>query len=187
MLIKYNIGYLLMFIKIIKYSLLTCHFHIREDSPLLILNYFLSDDQVLAYFGRTWTSPFFLALINREVELREQLYKTSSAGNWLFYGIDDSLLDLIVPLRDLAEIPLPFDKFAWFFGRNQSSTAEGRFTLFTGSDDLSKVGKINLWKGMNRTDAYDGVCGEVGGTTGEVLPPMKNPTTVSVFSADVCR
>jgi len=143
---------------------------------------------VLSYFGRVWTSQFFLALINKEVELREKLYKTAKAGQWLFDGIDDSLLDLIVPLRELLDLPLPFDKFAWFYGRNHSISVEGAFTIFTGTDDLSKLGMLSLWNGKNSTDAYLGACGKIKGTTGEILPPIKSPPpSLSVFSADICR
>lgn len=126
--------------------------------------------------------------MNRELELRGNLTITESAGNWLFYGVNDTLFDLIVPLKDVADLPLPFDKFAWFYGRNHSATAEGVLTMNTGVGNLDDLGSLVLWKGSNRTSAYEGHCAEIGGTTGELLPPMKEKQQfVSVFSADVCR
>lgn len=126
--------------------------------------------------------------MNRELQLREKLHLTDTAGNWLFYGVNDTLFELIVPLKNVADLPLPFDKFAWFYGRNHSATAEGVLTMNTGVGDLDKLGILSMWKGSNVTEAYEGHCGEIGGTTGELLPPMKKKSEyLNVFSADVCR
>lgn len=61
--------------------------------------------------------------------------------------------------------------------------------MFTGADDITKLGILEKWNGENVTNLYRGSCDKIKGTTGELWPPIsegqKPPLTV--FATDVCR
>jgi hypothetical protein len=58
----------------------------------------------------------------------------------------------------------------------------------TGADDIYKFGMLHNWNYENYTPFYDGECGRVKGTAGEVFPPEQTKTSrVEMFSADLCR
>lgn len=72
--------------------------------------------------------------------------------------------------------------------RNESETYDGNFTMFTGSDDISKLGVLQLWNDEKTTGHFRNRCDDVQGTTGELWPPMKNvKSPLSVFATDICR
>ncbi|KFB44704.1 AGAP008179-PA-like protein [Anopheles sinensis] len=127
------------------------------------------------------TSPFYNILV-REM---------------IFEGYDDFLLTSLLSLLEILppgslppiELP-PYTKFGWFYGRNDSETYDGTFTVGTGKDHVQNTGVMRLWNGANTTEYYRGRCGQVRGTTGEAWPPFGNlrgtPPNVSVFAPDVC-
>ena len=61
--------------------------------------------------------------------------------------------------------------------------------MFTGEDDISKLGVLQLWNKSNKTHLYRGNCDNVYGTTGELLPPIPDGQRppLTVFATDVCR
>lgn len=73
--------------------------------------------------------------------------------------------------------------------RNDSYTYDGNFTMFTGENDISQLGVLQLWNSKNKTDLYRGSCDNVYGTTGELWPPISEGTKppLTVFATDVCR
>lgn len=106
----------------------------------------------------------------------------------LFDGYDDPLLDLLKE-ADSPAYPLPpFDRFGWFVERNESSSYDGRLTIFTGHTDIKQTGNVYAWNGSNRTAFYRDECSAIRGTTGELLHPEMNVgTALDVFATDVCR
>ncbi|XP_058057109.1 protein croquemort-like [Anopheles bellator] len=155
--------------------LLTVGYALRDDPILLGL---LDGMIMLNHFA---TSPFYDVLV-REV---------------IFDGYDDPLLNNLLYLLDLLpedQLPPitlpPYDMFGWFFGRNDSETYDGTFTIGTGADHVQNTGVMRLWNGANRTEHYRGTCGMIRGTTGEVWPPFGRqrgtPPNVTVFAPDVC-
>ncbi|KAH8273707.1 hypothetical protein KR018_010262, partial [Drosophila ironensis] len=112
---------------------------------------------------------------------------THTAGEWLFDGYYESLLDFVEQLHSPL-FPVYDSHFSWFYQRNNSKTAEGNFTIHTGQGDLNHMGDILLWKGSNHTGFYPGECGRVNGSTGELWSPdhrWDQPTTI--FIPDVAR
>lgn len=83
----------------------------------------------------------------------------------------------------------PFDKFGWFVDRNDSETYDGNFTMFTGETDITKLGILQLWNDKSKTNLFRGACDNVVGTTGELLPPIKDgqKPPLQVFATDICR
>ena len=61
--------------------------------------------------------------------------------------------------------------------------------MFTGENDINKLGKIASWQGSNRTDAYEGQCGKVYGSADGLFPPglAAISDSLSLFSTDLCR
>lgn len=43
-------------------------------------------------------------------------YITKTAGEFLFDGYDDPILDIIIKLKSFVPINLPFKKVGWFYG-----------------------------------------------------------------------
>lgn len=43
-------------------------------------------------------------------------YTTKTAGEFLFDGYDDPLLDIVIKLKSFIPIDLPFKKVGWLYG-----------------------------------------------------------------------
>ena len=73
--------------------------------------------------------------------------------------------------------------------RNGTSWSDGDLVMNTGKDDISLLGQIVSWNGDNKTDAYEGNCAEVRGSSDGLLPPGFAATVDSfnIFSTDLCR
>lgn len=108
--------------------------------------------------------------------------------NITFDGIESDLLTMMVdtPLEDAVE--MPFDKFAWFYQRNGSAEYDGRFEMWTGKDDIQKVGQITKWKNASDlSEFFPSPCSTLTGSAGEFFPPNRDKTSISYFSPDLCR
>lgn len=103
----------------------------------------------------------------------------------LFDGYEDDLLKLAKKLN-ISGLNIPFDKFGWFYQRNESATYDGTFNMYTGADNILKLGEIDRWNGQPVTNYYPGNCGLVKGTSGELWPPKISSPTVDMFVPDTC-
>lgn len=43
-------------------------------------------------------------------------YITKTAGEFIFDGYDDPLLDIVIKLKEYFHVDLPFNKVGWFYG-----------------------------------------------------------------------
>ena len=61
--------------------------------------------------------------------------------------------------------------------------------MYTGEEDISKLGKIASWQGRNTTDAFEGDCGKVQGSADGLFPPglAAISDSLSLYSTDLCR
>uniref|UniRef100_A0A6M2DE38 Putative plasma membrane glycoprotein cd36 n=1 Tax=Xenopsylla cheopis TaxID=163159 RepID=A0A6M2DE38_XENCH len=132
-------------------------------------------------------------LIQKAVDLlmrekREKLVITKSVRELLFDGYKDPLIDLIRKMNNTG-FQIPFDKFGWFYARNNSKTYDGEFNMFTGEDSMSKLGVLDRWNGVTETKFYQdkSQCSKVVGTTGELWPPIEGNGKITVFATDICR
>lgn len=117
----------------------------------------------------------------------ETLISKRTVRELLFEGYEDRLLKYLKSLHR-KDVVVPLTEFAWFLNRNGSSSADGRISMYTGQDDISKLGLVSLWNGQDRTNVYPRECGRVEGTTGDVWPPEANHTKpLVVFVPDFCR
>lgn len=59
--------------------------------------------------------------------------------------------------------------------------------MYSGETDILKLGVITRWNGVAKTEYYEGDCGDVNGTSGELWPPVEDDKKVYVFAPDICR
>lgn len=120
---------------------------------------------------------------------RGPFFITRTVNELLFEGYDDNLLKVIRASNDPAFPKIPFDRMGWFYSRNNSETYDGKFRMFTGVDEITNVGILQMWNGRNSTRLYRDNCSDIRGTTGELWPPILNDETpdLSIFAPDICR
>ncbi|PSN44141.1 hypothetical protein C0J52_15658 [Blattella germanica] len=118
----------------------------------------------------------------------QQVWVTKTIGELLFEGYSDPILTMAAKMPQLAQTDIPVDKFGWFYMRNGSADFEGVFNMETGTQDISKVGKLSNWNYGNRTRFYEAECGMVNGSAGELFPPGQSRNSpIEMFSSDLCR
>jgi scavenger receptor class B protein 1 len=117
------------------------------------------------------------------VRLDEKLIFTKSVNALLFEGFNDTLLTIA---KKMNVTDIPWDKFAWFFGRNGSASYDGTNNMLTGANNLYDMGIMKEWNYSNRSRNYADSCGDIRGTMGDFWPPLVNNKTVSIFIPDIC-
>ncbi|KAM6961697.1 platelet glycoprotein 4 [Tautogolabrus adspersus] len=70
-----------------------------------------------------------------------------------------------------------------------NGTYDGLYNVFTGKDDISKVGKIDRWRGQKSLSFWgDKYCDMINGTDASSFPPFVDKTKpLYFFSSDICR
>jgi len=119
----------------------------------------------------------------------DELFMKAVIRNITFDGIDSPLLHMGDNGMDL-NLPIPFDRFGWFYGRNNSDDYDGRYQMWTGHDDIYKVGQVTEWNDLtNLTDFFPGNdgCEKLSGSAGEFFPQDRDKTSLSYFTPDLCR
>lgn len=72
--------------------------------------------------------------------------------------------------------------------RNNSANFEGIFNMYTGADDIYKMGQVHSWNHKTHNGIYPGECGDVKGSLGEFYPPNLKPNdSVSIYLPNMCR
>lgn len=117
------------------------------------------------------------------VALGEKLVLTKSVGALLFDGFNDTLLHMA---KKLNATTIPYSKFGWFYARNGSETYDGTFNMLTGSSNINNLGLIKKWNYSSRPNYYNGSCGLINGSLGDLWPPLLDNSTVSIFINDIC-
>ncbi|GLH07584.1 Protein croquemort [Gryllus bimaculatus] len=140
-----------------------------------------------AFQTRDWSYLMQTAMSMGIATLGQQLHETHSVGELLFDGFESTLINMAQKLPGLASMDIPFDRFGWFYTRNGSVEADGHFTMHTGVDDVSLLGRLSRWNGASATPFFPGPCGLVNGSAGELFPPgRRRGGSVSMFSPDLC-
>ncbi|XP_014468145.1 PREDICTED: protein croquemort-like [Dinoponera quadriceps] len=104
----------------------------------------------------------------------------------LFVGYEDNLLTMGKMLASDTEMPL-YDRFGWFYMRNNSYEMEGLYNMETGVDDISKLGIMRKWNNRDTIKFYRSPCNIVEGSAGEFWPPGRTKDDIVLFSTDICR
>jgi len=129
--------------------------------------------------------------------IQAKIFVKKTVGELLFEGYDDTIMEIAGSLDEEDEFEYYDDeekeksmnKFGWFYERNGTSWSDGDLVMNTGKDDISLLGQIVSWNGENKTDAYEGNCAKVRGSSDGLLPPGFATTVDSfnIFSTDLCR
>jgi len=116
------------------------------------------------------------------------LFINKTVGELLFDGYDDPVLE-IGSSFDEEEKKLPMEKFGWFYKRNGTTWADGLLRMHTGQNDIEKLGQIASWNRSNKTEAFNGACGQVTGSSDGLFAPglLKRATEFDIWSTDSCR
>ncbi|KAM8716243.1 hypothetical protein ACLKA7_003171 [Drosophila subpalustris] len=124
-----------------------------------------------------------LKIYDREISV------TKTVDEMLFTGYSDPMIDAAIALPIFGdEVKVPFDKFGWFYTRNGSADLTGVFNVYTGADDLTKLGQMHSWNYQTHTGYFESYCGLTNGSAGEFQPPQLQPGgSVGLFTPDMCR
>uniref|UniRef100_A0A1B0FR51 Plasma membrane glycoprotein CD36 n=1 Tax=Glossina morsitans morsitans TaxID=37546 RepID=A0A1B0FR51_GLOMM len=114
---------------------------------------------------------------------------TKTADEWLFTGYVDPFLSLGNLLSKFnKDMKIPYDRVGYLYTRNNSATYDGHFNVFTGADDIRKMGQIHTWNYKKHSETFGGECGQVTGSMGEFFPPNLTPQdTLWLFVPNICR
>uniref|UniRef100_A0A336L1I8 CSON002486 protein n=1 Tax=Culicoides sonorensis TaxID=179676 RepID=A0A336L1I8_CULSO len=162
------------------------------------------DDQITSINPVALTTAYFTrylpdtlkGIIDALLMQLSKMFITASVKEWIFDGFDEGILEWIQDLIESGELPpglpipeIPYDKFGWFALRNGSAEYDKRFEMFTGKDDIKKLGILKSWDGKTELGVMSGECDKIKGTTGELWPPFnRNKKEDAVmFIPDVCR
>lgn len=102
----------------------------------------------------------------------------------LISGYEHSVMSAANALNFVTGENAP-DKFGFFYSANGTIGFDGVYNVrSTVSDDF---GAIKNWNYNNVTPFYEGECGNVNGSAGELYPQNLKPDHITFFSADLCR
>ncbi|XP_034472920.1 protein peste [Drosophila innubila] len=124
-----------------------------------------------------------LKIYDREISV------TKTVDEMLFTGYSDTMIDAARAFPVFGDdVKVPFDKFGWFYTRNGSADLTGVFNVYTGADDLTKLGQMHSWNYQTHTGFFESFCGLTNGSAGEFQPPQLQPGgSVGLFTPDMCR
>lgn len=102
----------------------------------------------------------------------------------LFDGYQDELIDQVQGV-----MPIPYDKFGWFYAKNFSST-DGHFIIKTGLGDINKLGLMANWVASDNVTKFQNSCNLTfdGISAGDLTPPFQTrASSIQMFVGEICR
>lgn len=124
------------------------------------------------------------------VNIANKLYRqgvtiTKTVDEMLFKGYEHPFISVGKLLRPQD---VPYKRIGYHYPRNGSSEFDGDINMFTGADDIAKMGQIHTWNNLTHTGAFEGTCGQVHGSMGEFFPPnLGTKDTVYMYMPKMCR
>ncbi|XP_053612345.1 protein peste-like [Plodia interpunctella] len=117
-----------------------------------------------------------------------RVHVTKTARELLFEGYSDWLLTLAQVMPDDPSGAPKFDKFGWFYQRNNSLDTDGYMEVTTGEETGTLPGQIVRWNHEDHLEYYQGKCSRLAGSAGEFLPRnLSEHSTLTMFVPDLCR
>ncbi|XP_041674770.1 protein peste [Drosophila eugracilis] len=115
----------------------------------------------------------------------QELTVTHTVEEMLFKGYDHPFITLGKFIRPQD---VPYKRVGFQYPRNGSADFDGYINMYTGADDITKMGQIHTWNDLNHTGAFEGACGQVHGSMGEFFPPnLSTNDTVYMYMPKMCR
>lgn len=114
------------------------------------------------------------------------LFTKHSVRELLFDGYLDDFINETVHMKILPK-PLPYSRFGWFYGKNDSATQD-EFEIYTGKSDLNRLGLINSWHNKTELNIWNGDCNVLNDSNqGDLQPPFKESGHINIFVSSICR
>lgn len=139
-------------------------------------------------FAKQVNDIFYVYSINGLInEVGASMFMNFTVKECTFEGIVDPMIDGAI--NSGVPLPIPFDRFGWFYPRNDSLDYDGTFSMFTGSSGIENVGQISEWNYQAKINesVYTSYCGQLNGSAGEFFPPGRGKDYVDFFTPDLCR
>jgi hypothetical protein len=86
--------------------------------------------------------------------------------------------------------PNIFEVDAVLLSFQKNGVSGNQLTIYTGQDDIERVGVMALYNGQPRLDYWSGEeCNRIDGTDGTIFPPhlVNRNSKIYVFTGDMCR
>jgi len=116
----------------------------------------------------------------------ETVFRKYVVREVLFEGADSPILTFAKSMEGFSKTSVPFDKFGWFYKKN--FTDDGRFAVFTGADDITKLGQIDFWNYVKEVSCWPKWCAKINGSNGEQFYPGRDPfEPLTIFAPDLMR
>lgn len=133
-----------------------------------------------------YSSKLVRAAFGQMLKILDQTIFSEVSVRDVIWGHDHPIVELangILP----KEKRLPFDKFGFFVGRNESSL--GNITMMTGKSDVSRIGEVLAFNGQRKLSFWDGEeCNAIRGTDGSIFhPDLKKDETLRIFNRNLCQ
>lgn len=142
------------------------------DVPALVATNFVKGN-----IGEQWLLDIFFG------KEKTKAFTSKTVAELLFQGYNDPILHYAKKFG----FKVPYDKFGWFYPRNGSSTYDGYFEMNTGAADIMHLARMEQWDNVTQTQYYQSYCGMVNGSEGELFPPKRERTNITIFFPDICR
>ncbi|KAB0794889.1 hypothetical protein PPYR_11728 [Photinus pyralis] len=114
---------------------------------------------------------------------RSPVFVQKTVKEILFDGYEDPVLSVLNAVPFVSDTEAT--KFGWFIGRNGSVGTDGVYNMRTTAGD--EFATLKNWNYANHTSFFEGRCGKIYGSGGEMFPRNLKPTHIDVFSAEMCR
>lgn len=132
-------------------------------------------------------SKFIYFAVNKMIALTgSKLIPKHTVSQLLFEGYEDPL---ITESRKIG-MPVPFDKFGWFYGRN-NTVSDGYYQIKTGKENLDDLDEMYTWKGNRTLNLWWGEkCNSLENISASDFqaPFQTKPRDfINIFVGDICR
>nr|CAD7612199.1 unnamed protein product [Timema genevievae] len=142
----------------------------------------ISADNELRRYNFNYFARFMVSATLRKIDPFRDLRVQD-----FLWGYDDPVYETAKTLVAFLN-PLPYEKFGILVARNGLS--EDRVTMYTGVDDMSKLGIISRFNGIQEMNHWGTAeCNRIDGTDGTLYPvnQVSPNNTLHVFNHDLCR
>ncbi|KAF0773021.1 protein croquemort-like [Aphis craccivora] len=114
-------------------------------------------------------------------------YITRTAGELIFDGYDDALLDVVIKLKPFFPIDLPFKKVGWLYGMNMSTSSDGLINMFTGKNNIENVGLVHSVNYNTKLNVFKKDCSYSNASAGDLWPEhTAMQPNMSIYIPGIC-
>lgn len=115
---------------------------------------------------------------------KEEIHVTKTIQEFLFDGYEDDM----VTMSTIFNNDTPYKRVGFFVKRNGTDELSYNYTVTTGVDDISRLGKVASYNNKSDYSFYEGECRKLKGSGGEFFPPKPlKEEPIYLFTPDMCR